>query len=70
MKCLITQFACNIYSIWCKCFFEKLNYSNINLKSFIEYKLKVYLEVFLSVMHDFAQKKTLEKCADFYFAYL
>ena len=49
--------AFSIYSIWCKCSFEKLNYSNVNLRSSIEYNLEFYLEVFLSVMHDFAQKK-------------
>ena len=49
--------AFSIYSIWCKCSFEKLNYSNINLRSSIEYNLEFYLEVFLSVMHDFSQKK-------------
>ena len=49
--------AFSIYSIWCKCSFEKLDYSNVNLRSSIEYNLEFYLEVFLSVMHDFARKK-------------
>ena len=39
--------AFSIYSIWCKCSFEKLNYSNVNLRSSIEVQFGILLGSFL-----------------------
>ena len=40
---LIVSFT--IYSIWCKCSFDKTNYANINLEATVEHAFLFYTDV-------------------------